>query len=166
MRRVIRLFAYLGAGLTVLAAMLTPFLLFGWFTSAVAALGLHVDEVYSGGEVAATLARPGYRIVVYHPVVPRGLLPQVPPFVQIAWTPASALPAAVADDVDIDGDGAADLRAAFAVPRDPNAALHVDVTPLSPRVAAMHGVSRDSFASLVARVGDRIVVRVPLGGKR
>jgi hypothetical protein len=162
MTRAVKALAYVAAALTVAVAVLTPFVLLGWFTRAAATVDVHVDESYSGGETASTIARPGYRIVVNRPVVSKALLPQVPPFVQLAWTPAGALPPTVVDDVDLDGDGRADLRARFDVPEDPNAGMRVDVTPLTPRVVAMRGVSRDSFASLIARVGDRIVVRVPL----
>jgi hypothetical protein len=162
MKRFKHVLAYTAAALTIAAAVLSPFLLFGWFTGAVAALHLHVDETYSGGQPAFTIERPGYRILVNRPVVPRAPVPSVPAFLQIAWTPADKLPALVADDVDIDGDGTPDLRARFAVPRDPDAPLQVDVVPLSPRVVAMHRVATASFAALIARVGDRIVVRVPL----
>jgi hypothetical protein len=162
MTRIVQGLGYVAAALTVVAAVLTPFVLFGWFTRAAAAVDVHVDESYSGGETAFTITRPGYRIVVNRPVVSKALFPQVPPFVQVAWTPAGALPPTVADDVDLDGDGQPDLRARFDVPKDPNAGMRVDVTPLTPRVVAMRGVTRDSFASLIARVGDRIVVRVPL----
>lgn len=155
--------AYTAATLTVVAAVLTPFLLMNWFTRGVAALGVRVDPVYSGGEAAYTVTTPGYRIVVNHPVVPKALLPTVPAFVQIAWEPVSALPARVSDEVDVDDDGRPDLVASFAVPRDPDAELRVDVTPLTSRVTPMRGVRRDSFASLITRIGDRIVVRVPLG---
>ncbi len=167
MKRLVAVLAYGAAGLTIVVAILTPFVLFGgsaeaWFAKAVAAPNLHVDGVYNGGPTACTLERPGYRIVVNHPVVPKARFPLVPPFVQIAWTPASALPATVDDEVDVDGDGKADQRAHFAVPRDPSQRMRVDVTPLGSSVAAMHGVEQPSFGSLIARVDDRIVVRVPL----
>ncbi len=165
MKRIMPVLAYAAAALTIVAALLTPFVLFGWFTKGVGALGVHVDETYTGGDVAFEIPRPGYRIVVNRPVVPRALLPRVSPFVQLAWTPADALPRSVSDAVDIDGDGRADLRAAFAVPADPNAELRVDVASLSPRVVSVRGGTRTSFASPIARVGDRIVVRVPLQQK-
>ncbi len=162
MKRIVLVLAYTAAALTIVAAILTPFLLMQWFMHGVAALGLHTDPVYSGGEAAYTVTRAGYRIVVNHPVVPKNLLPGVPAFVQIAWEPASALPARVADEVDVDHDGRPDLLARFAVPRDPHAPLRADVTSLSPRVVSADAVARQSFASAIVRVGDRIVLRVPL----
>jgi hypothetical protein len=162
MKRLVPVLAYLVAGLTVVAAILTPFALMTWFMHGIASLGLHVDPVYSGGEAARTITKAGYRIVVNQPVVPRNPLPGVPAFVQIAWEPAAALPARIVDEVDVDGDGRPDLLASFAVPADRNVDLHADVTSLSPRVASIRGIVRQSFACVIVRVGDRIVLRVPL----
>jgi hypothetical protein len=162
MKRIVPILAYTAAALTIVAVILSPFLLMGWFMRGVAALGLHIDPVYSGGENAHAIPKSGYRIVVNRPVVPKSLLRGGPTFVQIAWEPASALPARIADEVDVDHDGRPDLVARFAVPRDRTAQLQADVTSLSPRVASMRGIARQSFASAIVRVGDRIVLRVPL----
>lgn len=166
MRRLTAILGYTGAGLTVAAMLVTPFVLFGVFTQGVAATGVRVDPVYSGGEPWQTLVRGGYRIVVNRPVFPQALLPQAGPFVQLAWIPAQALPEHVSDEVDIDGDGRTDLIARFDVPRDPRLPLRVDVTPTGDKVLPMRRVSRDSFSSLIARVGDRVVLRVPLAPRR
>jgi hypothetical protein len=82
--------------------------------------------------------------------------------VQIVWTPASKLPAAISEFLDLDGDGRSDCVVSFQVPRDPKAKLHVTVEPLTALVLPMHQVSDDSFSSLIARVNDTVVVRVPL----
>jgi len=63
---------------------------------------------------------------------------------------------------DRDGDGRPDCEVSFQAPRDPKAKLLVNVKPLNNLVKSMNAVSEDSFASLIARVNDRIVVRVPL----
>ena len=156
---------YGGAVLTVLAMLLAPFVLYPLFTRGVAALRVRVDPAYSGGEPARTIERDGYRIQVNHPVHPLGPLARTAPFVQLAWTPAERLPAHVADEVDLDGDGRSDLLARFDVPRDPAAPLTVDVRPLGPAVRPLARTSRESFSALIARVGDRVVVRVPLAGR-
>ena len=153
---------YTGAALTVLAAMVAPFLLFDLFTRGVAATGVRVDPVYSGGAPAREILRGGYRIVVNQPVVPRAPWSRTGAFVQVAWTPASALPRHVEDAVDLDGDGRPDLTACFDVPADPAAPLFLDVTPADGRVLPLRRVSRGSFSGLIARVGDRIVARIPL----
>ncbi len=165
MTRLNAVLGYAGAALTIVAAMLAPFLLFDYFTRGVAATGVSIDPVYSGGAPVREVARPGYRIVVHRPVVPRAPLSRTGAFVQLAWVPADALPPHVEDAVDIDGDGRADLTACFDVPADAAAPLFIDVTPADQRVLPMHRVSRDSFSALIARVGDRIVARVPLAAR-
>jgi hypothetical protein len=162
MKRIVPILAYTAAALTIVAVILSPFVLMGWFVRGVAALGLRTDPVYSGGEAAYAIPKSGYRIIVNRPVVPKSLLRAGPTFVQIAWEPASALPARIGDEVDVDHDGRPDLVARFAVPRDRTAQLQADVTSLSPRVASMRGIARQSFTSAIVRVGDRIVLRVPL----
>jgi hypothetical protein len=166
MRRLTTILGYTGAAMTGAAMLITPFVLFGVFTQGVAATGIRINTAYSGGEPGRTIARGSYNIVVNRPVFPRAPLTRAAPFVQLAWTPASALPAHVTDGVDLDGDGRTDLIASFDVPADPRVPLHVDVTPTSDRVLRMRGVSRDSFSSLIARVGESIVVRVPLAPRR
>jgi len=152
---------YTVAVLTMVAALLVPFVLYGSFTKGVAALGLHVDEIYSGGPKVRSIQLGAYSIDVHRVVKPH-MLQSEAPFVQLDWTPMSALPAQVADVVDIDGDGQPDLRVSFNVPRDPKADLHVDVAPLNPRFAAVQNAGKSSFSRLIVRVDNAIVVRVPL----
>jgi hypothetical protein len=140
----------------------SPFVLFNLFTRAVAATGVRVSPTFAGGDSLRAVVKDGYRIVVNRPVLPRAPLSRVAPFVQLAWEPVRALPAHVADEVDVDGDGRADLRAVFDLPRDTSAALRADVTPLGGMVRPLRGVSRGGMSALVARVNDRIVLRVPL----
>jgi len=162
MQRLKTVLGYTGAILTVVAMLVMPFVLFPLFQQDVAATGVEVDPVYTGGAAARVIAKDGYHIVVNRPVRSRALLARPAAFVQLAWAPAGALPARVTDQVDLDGDGRADLTARFDVPADTTAALFVDVTPAGGMVQPLHRVSRDSFSALIARVGDRIVVRVPL----
>jgi hypothetical protein len=152
---------YTAATLTVLAALLTPFVFYGLFTNSVAALPLHVDEVYSGGPKVRTVQMGAYSIEIHRPVYPH-FLQSEKPFVQLDWTPVSTLPGHVSDVVDVDGDGRPDLRVTFDVPSDPKAPLHVDVQPLSPRYEAMHSVGKEKFSRLIVRVDNAILVRVPL----
>jgi hypothetical protein len=162
MQRLNSVLGYTGATLTVVAMLVMPFVLFPLFQQDVAATGVEVDPVYSGGTTARVFQKDGYRIVVNRPVRSRAPLDRPAAFVQITWAPAGALPSHVADEVDLDGDGRADLTARFDVPADTTSALFVDVTPAGDMVRPLHRVSRDSFSSLIARVGVRIVVRVPL----
>lgn len=145
-----------GAVLAVVLAAASPFLLFGWFQKAIGAAGLRIEPTYSGGELSHVIQRDGYLIRVNRPVLKRSPFQRVDPFVQMTWTPAASLPARVADEVDIDGDGAPDVLAQFH-------GLEVDVTPLRGGYRVMHSKGVTSFSALIARVKDGIVVRIPLG---
>jgi hypothetical protein len=152
---------YTAAGMTVLAAVLAPFVLMGLFTKGFASLGLHVDEMYSGGPRVRTIKTAAYSIDIHRPVSPH-LLQTEKPFVQLDWKPAAALPGHVSDTVDVDGDGQADLRVSFDVPKDAKAPLRVNVEPLNPHYEAMRNVGRERFSKLIVRVDDAILVRVPI----
>jgi len=152
---------YTGAGATVVVAVLVPFLLYGLFTKGFASLGLHVDEMYSGGPKVRTFQSGGYSIAVHRPVFPH-MLQRENAFVQLDWTPVSALPPHVCDVVDVDGDGQPDVRVSFDVPKDAKSPLRVNVEALNPRYEAMRTVGKEKFSRLIVRVDDAILVRVPL----
>jgi hypothetical protein len=152
---------YTAAGMTLLAAVLAPFLLMGLFTKGFAALGLHVDEMYSGGPKVRTVQTGAYSIDIHRPVFPH-MLQSERPFVQLDWKPVSSLPPHVSDVVDVDGDGQPDLSVSFDVPPDARMPLRVNVTALNPRYEAMQDVGREKFSILIVRVDDAILVRVPL----
>lgn len=152
---------YTGAGLTVFAAMLVPFVFYGLFTKGFSGLGLHVDEMYSGGPKIRTVQAAGYVIEIHRQVSPH-IFQREKPFVQLDWKPASALPPHVSEVVDIDGDGKPDVHVSFDVPKNPKAPLHVNVEPLNPRYGAMRDVGKEKFSALIVRVDDAILVRVPL----
>lgn len=155
---------YTAAGLTVFAAILAPFVLFGVFTKGFATLGLHVDEMYSGGPKVRTVQASSYSIDIHRPVFPH-LLQTEKPFVQLDWKPVNALPPHVSDLVDVDGDGQFDIRVTFDVPDDARTPLHVNVDPLNPRYQALRNVGKEKFSRLIVRVDDAILVRVPLAQK-
>jgi hypothetical protein len=152
---------YMAAGITVFAALLVPFLLFGVFTKGFAALGLHVDEMYSGGPKARTVQTAAYSIDIHRPVSPH-MLQREKPFVQLDWRPVSALPPHVSDAVDVDGDGQPDIYVTFDVPKDVKTPFRVNVEALNPRYEAMQNVGKEKFSRLIVRVDDAILVRVPL----
>jgi hypothetical protein len=162
MKRLITFLGYTAAGLTIAFAALTPFVFLGYFSRVVAGAGFHTDPVYSGGDPERVIDKGSYQIVVHRPVPDRTLLAIREPFVQLTWKPAAAVPARVSEELDVDGDSRPDLRAVFDVPQDPAADLQVDVTPLAPLVQPMNRIGKESFSRLIARVGDSIVVRVPL----
>jgi len=162
MRRLTAFLGYTIAALTTAATLVTPFLLFNLFGGILVRTGIRVDPAYGGGDSVRVLPRDGYRIVVHRAYLPVAPLPSVRPYAQMAWAPASALPAHVEDDVDLDGDGRPDLRAAFDVPRDPAARLVADVRALGNTVRPPRRVSHQDLGTLIARVNDRVLLRVPL----
>jgi hypothetical protein len=162
MKRLTTILGYTVAVLTIVVAVVGPMFWFGFFSRAAAKTSLRINPTYTGGEPARTIARDAYQIVIYKPVPKRAPLSATGSFVQIVWKPASALPATVSEPLDLDGDGRPDCEVSFQAPRDPKVKLLVSVKPLNHLVKPMNAVSKDSFASLIARVNDTIVVRVPL----
>ena len=152
---------YTGAGVTLLAAVLAPFLLYGLFTRGFSSLGLHVDQMYSGGPTVRTIQAAGYAINIHRQVSPH-MLQREMRFVQLDWKPASALPPHVSELVDIDGDGKPDIQVSFDVPKDPKAPMRANVESLNSRFEAMRNVGKEKFSALIVRVDDQILVRVPL----
>lgn len=155
---------YTAAGMTMLAAVLVPFLLMGLFTKGFTKLGLHVDDMYGGGPAVRTIQADGYTVTIHKAVYPH-LLQTEKPFVQLDWKPVNALPQHVSEAVDVDGNGQPDVRVSFDVPKDPKTPLSVDVDALNPRYQAMRNVGKRKFSELIVRVDDAILVRVPLTGR-
>jgi hypothetical protein len=152
---------YAGAVATVVLAVLVPFVLMGTFTRVFAEMGLHVDEIYSGGPRVRSIQAAGYTIAVHRPVHPH-MWQQETPFVQLDWSPVNSLPRHVDDRVDIDGDGEPDVRVVFDVPAEAKAHLQAKVEPLNPRFATTGVIGRDRFSRLIVRLDDSILVRVPV----
>lgn len=71
----------------------------------IAATGLRISPVFSGGEIARTLERKGYRVLVRRPVFDSLLREKKDGFVQVDFGPFEALPAVVKESLDLDGDG-------------------------------------------------------------
>jgi len=156
---------YTAAGATVFAAVLVPFFLYGMFTKGFSSLGLHVDEVYSGGPTVCTVHAADYTIDIHRQVSPH-MLQSESPFVQLDWRPASGLPLHASNAADIDGDSKPDAPLSFDVPKDVKAVLHVVVELLNPRYEAMRNVGKPRFSELIVRVDDAVLVRVPIARKR
>jgi hypothetical protein len=162
MKRLTAILGYAAAVLTIVVAVVGPLFWFGVFSRAAAKTSLRIDPMYTGGEPARTIVHDGYQMVVYKPVPKRAPLSQTASFVQVVWKPASALPPAISEPVDLDGDGQPDCVVSFQASRGLDAKLRVSVEPLTTLVQPMNGVGKDSFSSLIARANDTIVVRVPL----
>jgi hypothetical protein len=161
-KRLTTILGYTLAVLTIAVALLGPLFWFGFFSRAAAKTSLRIDPTYTGGEPARTISRGSYEIIIDKPVPKRAPLSPTGSFVQIVWKPASALPASVSEALDLDGDGQPDCEVSFQVPRDPKAKLLANVKPLNNLVQPTNTVAKDPFASLIARVNDTIIIRVPL----
>lgn len=161
MKRLTSTLGYTTAVLTVVAAALVPFLLYGLFTKGVAGLGLKVDEMYSGGPKVRTVQFAGYTVDIHRQVSPH-MLQREKSFVQLDWKPVNVLPPRVSDAVDIDGDGKPDVNVSFDVPKDPKAPLKVDVASLNPRFESLRNVGKEKLSALIVRVDDAVLVRVPV----
>jgi len=157
MKKLTSILGHSGAIAALVVAVLGPFLLFGWFQTGIGAMGLKIHPSYSGGALSCVVGRPGYRILVHERVGATTPWQRVAPFVQADWVPASALPAYVSDNVDVDGDGKPDFRVAFKP-----AELTVDAVALNPRYRPLHSRGVTSFSALIARANGRIVVRIPV----
>lgn len=157
--------AYIGAGLTLAVAVCVPFILAGTFSHVVASIGLHIDATYTGGTVARTISHAGYQVVIYKPVRPHRLQ-SLDPFVQIAFTPASALPAAVSEDVDLEGDGQPNVHIAFSMPSDLRQHPSGFIIALSRRYRSFTAPGPSSFSQMLVRTGDTILIRVPIRPER
>ncbi|MDR3723510.1 MAG: hypothetical protein P4K83_03365 [Terracidiphilus sp.] len=158
-------FGYTVAALTLVVALLVPFIVMGGISKVVARAGFHVDPVYTGGTVARTIERAGYTMMVYEPVRPH-LMQRGGPFVQVTFAPASALPATMDEAIDLDGDGQPDVQVRFAVPQDANAPLHGTVEALNGKYKSVAEIGNRSATELLARTDGRVLLRVPLADKR
>jgi hypothetical protein len=160
-RRITPILAYIGAGLMLAVTVCVPFVLIGAFSHAVARTGLHIDAAYTGGTVARTIAHEGYRVMIYKPVQPHALQ-RMDPFAQIAFTPASALPPRVLEDVDLEGRGQPDVRISFVVPSDPHARPSGQIVALNSHYQSFTMPGPYSFSQLIVHTGDTILVRVSI----
>lgn len=161
MKKLRAIIGYTAAVVTIAVAVLVPFVLIGRFSHVFASLGLHVDEMYSGGPKVRSIAEAGYTIDVHRRVDPH-LLQNESSFVQLDWRPVVALPSRVDENIDIDNDGEPDVHVAFDAPREPRAKLKADIVALNPKYATMRNVGVERRSALIVRVDDAILVRVPV----
>ena len=154
-------FGYTAAALSLVTLVSTPFLL-PLVARGLAATGVTIDPVYTGGAVMRTVPSGAFHINIHRPVPRRAPLARTKPFVQIDFAPVEKLPASVDEAIDIDGDGKPDVRVRFDTPSEPRTALEADLLSLDPRVQERRGVTRGDLDALIARLPEAIVVRVPI----
>jgi len=167
--RILAILAYTGAAVVLLVAILTPFILIGVFSSAVARTGVRVDPVYNGGAIVRTVACDGYHIDVYQ-LVRQHALQEGEPFVQIAFRPITELPRQVSEEIDLDGDGQPDVRVSFTLPADPGARPAGEVVALNGKFQSFRMPNRVpaslAFSQVMVQTDGAVVVRVPLAAAK
>lgn len=163
MRKLTALLGYSAAILVLALLFLTPFKLLDGFTGLVGRLGIQPHPKFAGGPVARTLARGSHRIEISAPDGTVGPLERSPRFVQVAWSPASALPGRIQEDLDLDGDETPEVSVDFEVPQDRNHRLQARVQVLDPaKVRPIQELGRTDLSALLVRLEDRIVARFPV----
>jgi len=132
-----KLQATLGHTWAILAIPLALATLLGmsfWSQRLVAVTGLTVSPWLTGGPVVRTIEHDGYRTAIHRPVFD-GLIGQTREgFVQIAWSARQGLPPRIDEEIDLDGDGQADVR----VELDTTSGRAV-VTPYAGQVLGLEG---------------------------
>ena len=163
MRRLRSLLGYGMATLVLAILFITPFNLLSRFSGLVGGLGLRPHPKFAGGPVARTLDRGSYQVEISAPAREIGPLEQKFHFVQVSWSPLKALPERIQEQLDLDGDGRAEVALAFAVPKDSAGPLRGSVQVLdSAKVAPIQELGRKDLSALLVRLDQRIVARIPV----
>ena len=160
--------SFLGVSAACLAlagTALTPFIL-GPFSRGLASLPLHPADPFSGGEVAQTLARDGYRIRIHRPVRKEAPLQEVAPFLQLDWEPVNGLPARVEERLDLSGEGLGPVTIRFALPVEPKAAPSAELTWADGTRTLVRGEEKHLLSEFCLRTRERLILRVPLAPAR
>jgi hypothetical protein len=104
-----------GAGITwaalCLVIVLATFVGLGFWAKTLATeTGIHVSPRFTGGEIRTAIDHGAYRTLLHRPVFDGLVGERRDGFVQIDWVPRekNALPPALEEAFDIDGDGSAD----------------------------------------------------------
>lgn len=126
--------AYALAGLMIVVALGT-FMGRGFLAAKfVAVTGIKVSPWYTGGEVLRVVDHGRYRTVIHRPVFDALIGEKSEGFVQIDWEPRDSLPATIAEDIAIRGDGDKDFRLIL-----DTATGAAELIPCRPRVLALQG---------------------------
>lgn len=163
MQRLRSILGYSAAVAVLAATFLTPFVLLPRFTRLVGGLGVRPHPKFAGGPVRKVLDRGSYLVALSAPAGPVGWLERTPRFVQVSFSPVGGLPERVEERLDLDGDGADDVRLAFSVPKDPARPLSGRVDVLNPaKVLPVAELGRGKLTELLVRLDERIVARIPV----
>ncbi len=122
-----------------------------WTRGLATATGVQVSPKFTGGEVVRTVPGDLFTTSIHRPVFASLIGESAEGFVQIDWAPpeGKSLPAIIDQDIDYDGDGAAD----FHIRLDTQTSA-VSLNPLSPHVLSVEEVldfGRDRAVRIVLR---------------
>jgi len=165
MRRLASVSGYIRASLVLATMSLTPFVLMPRFIGLVGRLGIRVHPKFTGGPVVRTMERGAYQVAFSAPAGGIGPLEQQQLFIQVSWSPLSALPDRMAEPLDLDGDGRQDAEIILVLPKNRTAPLVAQVNILdSSKItpAPMKRSDLSDLSSLLVRLEDRVLARFPV----
>lgn len=100
---------YMWAGAAIVAVFAT-FFGSGFFSRIlVAASGVKISPLYSGGEVVRSVDHGSYRALIHRPVFDALIGETREGFIQLNWEPLAGLPPVIEESVDYNGDGKEDF---------------------------------------------------------
>lgn len=109
MPKVRSIIGYMWAGAAVVIVFAT-FFGSGFFSrTLVAASGVKISSLYSGGEVVRSIDHGSYRALIHRPVFDALIGETSEGFIQLNWEPLAGLPPVIGESVDYNGDGKADF---------------------------------------------------------
>ncbi|MHC1761646.1 MAG: hypothetical protein AB9917_19450 [Negativicutes bacterium] len=127
-------FGYTTAALMLIVAVATFLGLNSFSQKLVSATGLQISPWFSGGEIIGTIDRGSYKTLQHRAVFDALIGQRAEGFVQIDFSPPTALPDQISQDVDFDLDGKIDFHLEYDVPA--NTAV---LTAYNPRVVDLAG---------------------------
>jgi hypothetical protein len=101
---------YIIAALMVPAVMVTMMGMYPLAKVLVDMTGVVISPIYTGGEVARKVAHGPYDTLIHRPVFDALIGETRTGFVQVVWTPSTALPETIIEDIDYNNDGKADFQ--------------------------------------------------------
>ncbi|OPY77719.1 MAG: hypothetical protein A4E64_01012 [Syntrophorhabdus sp. PtaU1.Bin058] len=100
---------YMWAGAAIIIVLAT-FFGSGFFSrTLVAASGVKISPLYSGGEVMRSVDHGSYKALIHRPVFDALIGESKEGFVQVNWEPLAGLPPVIEEPVDYNGDGKEDF---------------------------------------------------------
>ncbi|HNS15153.1 MAG TPA: hypothetical protein PKM08_07460 [Syntrophorhabdaceae bacterium] len=123
-------YMWAGAAIIVVFATFLGSSIFG--RALVAASGVKISPLYSGGEVVRSVDHGSYKALIHRPVFDALIGERSEGFIQLNWEPLAGLPPVIEESVDYNGDGKED----FSVRIDTKTGK-TTLTRINPQVASI-----------------------------